>query len=389
MSNAPAKSRHVLVSPTDRHLIFFGTTTVTTDDTTQDDMFIRFSDQESINETDSYTVTANNTAGTQRLADGSKIMGAKRGRDAIYVWTDTSLYLMRFVGAPFTFSFEQAGTNCGLLGKNACVEVDGTALWMSENGFFQYAGQLQSMPCLVEDYVYDDLNTTARNLVCCGLNNLFTEISWYYCTNGSDVIDRVVTYNYQETTLAKKPVWTTGSLARTTWQDSAVFGKPHATSYSTSDNASFDVIGNSDGTSIYYEHETGTDQVDAGGVITAITANITSGDFDITQRRGQKGQVIGMPDMRGDGEYIMKIRRFIPDFISQTGNTQITLFLRDYPNDSAASSPYGPFTITSSTDKVDTRARARGIAIKIANTGASPNWKLGTFRLDIQPDGRR
>ena len=116
MSNAPAKSRHVLVSPTDRHLIFFGTTTVTTDDTTQDDMFIRFSDQESINETDSYTVTANNTAGTQRLADGSKIMGAKRGRDAIYVWTDTSLYLMRFVGAPFTFSFEQAGTNCGLLG---------------------------------------------------------------------------------------------------------------------------------------------------------------------------------------------------------------------------------------------------------------------------------
>jgi hypothetical protein len=148
-------------------------------------------------------------------------------------------------------------------------------------------------------------------------------------------------------------------------------------------------VGNSDGTSIYYEHETGTDQVDAGGSITAITSEITSGDFDITQRRGQTGQVIGMPDLRGDGEYKMKIRRMIPDFISQTGNTQITLFLRDYPNDSASSSPYGPFTITTSTDKVDTRARARGIAIKIANTGASQNWKLGTFRLDVQPDGRR
>ena len=364
MSNAPAKSRHVLVSPTDRHLIFFGTTTTTTDSSTQDDMFIRFSDQESINDADSYTVTANNTAGTQRLANGSKIMGAKRGRDSIYVWTDSAMYLMRFVGAPFTFSFEQVGTNCGLMGKNSAIEVDGAAYWMSENGFFSYAGQLQSLPCLVEDYVYDDLNSTARNLIFCGLNNLFTEISWYYATNGSDVLDRVVTYNYMESVIAKKPVWTTGSLARTTWADSSLFGKPHATSYSTSDNASFDVVGNSDGTSIYYEHETGTDQVDAGGVITAITANITSGDFDITQRRGQKGQVIGTPDLRGDGEYIMKIRRFIPDFISQTGNTQITLFLRDYPNDTAASSPYGPFTITSSTDKVDTRARARGIALK-------------------------
>ena len=363
MSNAPAKSRHVLVSPTARHLIFFGTTTTTTDAATQDDMFIRFSTQESINDSDSYTVTANNTAGTQRLANGSKIMGAQKGRDAIYIWTDNSMYLMRFVGAPFTFSFEQVGTNCGLLGKNSAVEVDGAAYWMSENGFFSYSGQLQSMPCLVEDYVYDDINTVARNLVCCGLNNLFTEISWYYASNGSDVLDRVVTYNYVESAIAKKPVWTTGSLARTTWADSSLFGKPHATSYSTSNNASFDVVGNSDGTSIYYEHETGTDQVDAGGVITAITANITSGDFDITQRRGQKGQVIGMPDMRGDGEYVMKIRRFIPDFISQTGDTQITLFLRDYPNDAASSSPYGPFTITSSTDKVDTRARARGLSL--------------------------
>jgi len=389
MSNAPAKSRHVLVSPTDRHLIFFGTTTTTTDSSTQDDMFIRFSDQESINDADSYTVTANNTAGTQRLANGSKIMGAKRGRDSIYVWTDSAMYLMRFVGAPFTFSFEQVGTNCGLMGKNSAIEVDGAAYWMSENGFFSYAGQLQSLPCLVEDYVYDDLNSTARNLIFCGLNNLFTEISWYYATNGSDVLDRVVTYNYMESVIAKKPVWTTGSLARTTWADSSLFGKPHATSYSTSDNASFDVVGNSDGTSIYYEHETGTDQVDAGGSITAITSEITSGDFDITQRRGQKGQVIGTPDLRGDGEYIMKIRRMIPDFISQTGNTQVTLLLRDYPNNSAASSPYGPFTITTSTDKVDTRARARGIAIKIANTGASQDWKMGTFRLDIQPDGRR
>jgi len=129
--------------------------------------------------------------------------------------------------------------------------------------------------------------------------------------------------------------------------------------------------------------------VNAGGVITAITANVLSGDFDITQKRAAQGQLLGAPDMRGDGEYIMKIRRFIPDFISQTGDTRVTLMLRDYPNDTAAGSALGPFTITTSTDKVDTRARARAIALKIENTAVSQDWKLGTFRLDIQPDGRR
>jgi len=386
IAGAPTASRHVLVSSVDRHLIFFGTETTIGSAATQDDMFVRWSDQES---TSDYTPTATNTAGTQRLANGSKLMGAIRGREGLYVWTDNALYLMKFVGQPFTFSFEQVGTNCGLIGKNACVEVDGTAFWMSENGFFSYSGQLQSVPCLVEDYVYDDINTTSRNLINCGLNNLFGEISWYYCTNGSNVIDRVVTYNYMETALAKQPVWYTGSLARTAWADSSIYDKPHACYYTTADDASFDVIGNTNGVTTYYEHETGTDQINAGGAVTSVLAEITSGDFDITQKRSSQGQFLGSPDLRGDGEYIMKIRRFIPDFITQTGDTQITLMLRDYPNNTAASSPLGPFTITSSTDKVDTRARARAIALKIENTAASQDWKLGTFRLDIQPDGRR
>ena len=386
ISGAPTASRHVLVSPVDRHLIFLGTETTIGDSTTQDDMFIRFSDQESLSD---YTPTATNTAGTQRLANGSKIMGSIRGRDAIYIWTDSAIFLMRFVGQPFTFSFEQVGTNCGLIGKNACMEVDGTAFWMSENGFFQYAGQLQSMPCLVEDYVYDDLNSTSRNLINCGLNNLFGEVNWFYCSNGSNVVDRVVTYNYLESVMLKKPIWYTGSLPRTAWEDSSIFDKPHACYYNNTDDASYDVVGNTNGTTIYYAQETGTDQVNAGGVVTAVVAEITSGDFDITQKRAAQGQMLGTPDLRGDGEYLMKIRRFIPDFISQTGDTRITLMLRDYPNDTAAGSSLGPFTITSATDKVDTRARARAIALKIENTSSAQNWKLGTFRLDIQPDGRR
>jgi hypothetical protein len=177
ISGAPTASRHMLVSTPDRHLVFFGTETTIGSPLTQDNMFIRFSDQEDIN---TYTPTATNTAGTQRLADGSEIRGAIRGRDSILVWTDTALFTQRFVGQPFTFAFAQVGTNCGLVGQNACVEVDGSAYWMSENGFFRYAGKLESLPCLVEDFVYDDINLTSGNqMVSAGLNNLFGEIMWF------------------------------------------------------------------------------------------------------------------------------------------------------------------------------------------------------------------
>ena len=385
ISGAPTASRHMLVSTPDRHLVFFGTETTIGDTSTQDDMFIRFSDQEDIN---TYTPTATNTAGTQRLADGSQIRGAIRGRDAIYVWTDTALFTQRFVGQPFTFAFAQVGTNCGLAGQNACVEVDGAAYWMSENGFFRYAGKLESLPCLVEDFVFDDINMESGNqMISAGLNNLFGEVTWFYPQATSTVVNRMVTYNYFDSS-PQRPVWTIGSLSRTMWQDSAVFPRPHALEYDASTDTSFDVVGNTEGRTSYYEHETGTDQ-NRNGTITAITSNIASGDYDISQRRSALGQTTGGADLRGDGEFIMKIRRFIPDFISQTGNAQITLELRNFPNDTKASSALGPFTVTSSTQKIDTRARARAVSLKVANTGASQTWKLGTFRLDIQPDGRR
>jgi len=382
IANAPTASRHVLVSTPDRHLVFFGTETTIGDKDSQDDMFIRFSDQENINE---YTIKAENTAGSQRLAAGSKIMSAIKGRDAIYVWTDTALFLMQFVGQPFTFAFQQAGTNCGLIGKNAAVEVDGSAYWMSENGFFNYDGQLKSMPCLVEDFVYDSLNSVPRDLFNAGVNNLFGEINWFYCSANSNVVDRVVTYNYLDSS-RERPIWTVGSLDRTAWQDSAVYDKPHATYFDATDNASFDVTGNTDGSTIYYEHEIGTNQVDAGGAVTAIQANILSGDFDITQKRSNTGQAVGTPDLRGDGEYIMRISRFIPDFIEQTGTTKVSFTTRNYPNSTPVTTN---FDITSSTNFKSTRIRARSIALKVSNTGTNEDWKLGTFRLDIAPGGMR
>ena len=377
ITGAPTASAFSLVSTPDRHLLFFGTETTIGTKSTQDPMFVRFSSQEDIN---TYTPSATNTAGTQRLADGSKIVGAIRGRDAIYVWTDTALFTMRFVGPPFTFSFQQVGTNCGLIGQNAAVEVDGTAYWMSENGFFRYAGRLESLPCLVEDHVFDDINTTPKQHINAGLNNLFGEVIWFYPNSGSGTVNRMVAYNYLDSS-PERPVWTVGTLARTAWQDSAVFGKPHATEYDpdaeTPDSDVNYVHGNTDGVSTYYEHETGLNQV-KGGNTTAISASIESGDFDI----GQQG-------LAGDGEFMMKIRRVLPDFLAQTGDAKVTLNLRDFPNDTQASSSLGPFTINSSTKKIDTRARARSISLKVENDSTSQFWKLGTFRIDYQPDGRR
>ena len=143
---------------------------------------------------------------------------------------------------------------------NAAIEVDGSAYWMSENGFFKYAGKLESMKCLVEDYVFDDINTTGQQLVNCGLNNLFGEIYWFYPTSGSTVVNRMVSYNYLDST-SDRAIWVTSSLDRTTWADSSVFGNPHGTSYDAGNNTSYDVVGNTEGRTTYFKHETGTDQI--------------------------------------------------------------------------------------------------------------------------------
>jgi len=372
VTGAPTAAKQTLVSTPDRHLVFFGTETTIGTTSTQDNMYIRWSDQEDIN---TYTPTATNTAGTQRIADGTRIVAAIRGRDAIYVWTDNALFIMRFVGAPFTFSFQQVGTGCGLIGHLAAVEVDGSAYWMSENGFFRYTGKLESLACLVEDYVFDDINTIPRNHICAGLNNLFGEVTWFYPGSGAASNNRSVTYNYMDST-AERPVWTTSTLARSSWQDSSVFGKPHATEYDA-DATSDSTVGNTDGVTTYYEHETGVNQIKAGAS-SAIAANIESGDFDINQE-----------GLGGDGDVIMKISRILPDFLQQTGDATVTLNLKNYPTDSQASSSLGPFTATTSTTKIDTRARARAISLKVSNDSTNQHWKLGTFRIDTQPDGRR
>jgi hypothetical protein len=376
-TNNPTASRVTLVSPTTRHLIHLGTETTIGDTSTQDDMFIRFSDQENIN---LYAPTAINTAGTQRLQDGTKIIGSLKAKEVILIWTDNALYTMKFVGSPFTFGFEQVGTNCGLIGKNAAVEIDGVAFWMSNNGFFMYDGTVKSLACSVEDYVYDQADTTKGQQVYAGLNNQFTEVVWYYPSTNSEYNDQYVVYNYGEGSGKQIPegVWYIGTEARTTWIDASVYPKPFATKFNSSDTGTFPVIvGESGlGQTVLFEHEVGTDQVNPDGSTTTVTSFVKSYDFDL-QAEGTAGEIF------------LAVRRFVPDFKDLQGSAKVTLAVKRYPQQSDTVTSLSPFTITTSTNKKDTRARGRFVNIKIENDSSSESWRFGTMRLDIQPDGRR
>ena len=380
-SNNPTATRVTLVSPTTRHLIHLGTETTIGTPSTQDDMFIRFSDQEDIND---YTVTAINSAGTQRLQDGTKIMGALKAKETILVWTDNALYTMKFIGAPFTFGFEQVGTNCGLIGKNAAIEIDGVAYWMSTNGFFAFDGTVKSLPCTVEDYVYDQADTTKGQQVYAGLNNQYTEVTWYYPSTNSEYNSQYVIFNYGESGRIPGGVWYIGTEARTTWIDATVYPNPIATKFNESATGTFPVIvGESGlGQTTLFEHEVGTDQVNPDGSTTTVTSFIQSYDYDLQQ--AQRGQSYSIA-----GDVFLAVRRFLPDFKDLAGNAKVTLAVKRYPSDSQTTTALSPFTINSSTEKKDTRARGRFVNIKIENDNVSESWRFGTMRLDIQPDGRR
>ena len=378
--NNPTASRLSLVSPTTRHLCHFGTETTIGDTTTQDDMFIRFSNREDIN---TYAATAINSAGDFRLQDGTKIVGAIKAKETILIWTDNALYTMKFIGAPFTFGFEQVGTNCGLIGKNAVVEIDGSAFWLSPNGFFLFDGTVKTLPCSVEDFVYNNFDTTKGQQVAAGINNLFTEVVWYYPSSGASYNDKYVVFNYGEKS------WYTGTEPRTSWIDAIVYPKPFATKYDASSNGTFpSVVGQSGlGQTKFFEHEVGTDQVNEDGSTTTVTSFIKSFDIDLEQRqRAAMGQTAG-PKIAG--EFFLAMRRFIPDFKTLQGNAKVSLAINRYPQQSDSTTTLSPFTINSSTDKKDTRARGRFINVKIENDSNGEEWRFGTLRLDLQPDGRR
>ena len=359
VSGAPTSSRFVLVSGTDRHIICFGTETTIGTSSTRDDMFIRWSDQE---DPATWAPTATNTAGSQRLTDGSKLVTAKRSRGAVLIWSDTALYQMQLIGAPFTFGFQQLGSACGCIGQHAAVESNGRSFWMGIDSFFIFDGSVQKIPCSVEDYVFKDIDQASQKDTFAGLNTEFNEVTWFYCSSGSNVIDRCVTYNYQE------KVWSVGSLSRSSWADKGVYGFPYALDYNSTDTASTisTITGLTAGRSYMYAQENGND---ADG--SALSSHITSGDFVLPQA----------------GENLMSIKRFIPDFKNQKGTVNVELNFKLYPASNSVTN--GPYAVTTSTNKIDTRARGRQASLKISSSAIDTTWRYGTYRANVQPDGMR
>ena len=357
VSTAPTISRFNLVSMPDRHVFLFGTETVIGTSTSKDDLFLRFSSQEDFN---TWAPTATNTAGSFRIQDGSKIITAVRSRNAVLVWTDTSLNALQFVGAPFTFNLTQIGANCGAVSLHSAVDVNGTAFWMSQNSFYKFDGAISKMPCSVQDYVFEDFSITNQPETFAAVNSEFNEVTWFYTSNNATQIDRYVTYNYLE------DCWSTGSLARTTWQDYGVYQKPYATEYSTTAIANNNVInGLTAGATTLFQHETGDDNVTL-----PITAFIESGDFDIA-----------------DGQPFLHIGRGIPNFKDLTGSVDVTLKFKTYPN--ATNSQTVVRTVVPTTEKFDLRGRGRQANVRIDSDAVGDKWRYGTLRLDVQPDGGR
>jgi len=344
-SGAPTISRQVLVSDTDRHVICMGANTIGT--TVQDLMLVRWSDQE--NAVD-WTPTATNTAGSLRLSSGSEIITAVETRQQILIWTDASLYSMRFVGPPFTFSITLLANNVSIISPNAVVSVGDRVYWMDTENFFMYGGQMQTIPCTVLRYVFDDINLEQRSQFFAGSNRMFNEVFWFYCSSDSASIDRYAKFNYADNT------WDIGSLSRTAWVDLGLHENPRA-------------AGEYQDANFVYTHETGTT---ADGE--AMAPFIESSVFSI-----------------GDGDQFSFISRIIPDLdlTSSDASTSVNYIIktRNYPGEDLSTSSTS--AVTSTTQQSFVRSRARSAALRIESSASDIAWTLGDVRLDVRPDGRR
>jgi hypothetical protein len=355
-NTTPTIAKKVLVSDRDRHIIAFGCDSQTNPGV-QDPLLIRFSDQESLTD---WAATATNTAGDLRLGSGSEIITAIETRQQVLVYTDVSLHAMQYLGPPFTFGINTVSENITIAGPLAAIAVEDNVFWMGAEEFYVYGGAVQRLPCTVRDYVFSDINTDQLEKVTASTNTAFSEVWWFYPSASSSENDRYVVYNYQQ------QIWYYGSMARTVWLDRGVEDLPVAA-----------------GTDhVLYFHEQGFDDGSTNPA-SGISAYIESSQIDI-----------------GEGEQFVFLRRMIPDLTfrdstNQTPQATMTLKARNFPGgnylqsnskivEKTASVPVEQFT-----DQVHVRLRGRSFAFKIETSDTGTTWRLGSPRVDVQPDGMR
>lgn len=353
-STTPTIAKQVMISDTDRHIIVFGCDPQNNIGAA-DPLLIRFSDQESPT---TWASLPTNTAGDLRIGSGSEIVSAIETRQQILVFTDVSLHAMQFLGPPFTFGINLISENITIMSPNSVKAVDDMVFWMGMQDFYVYTGQVQKLPCTVRDYVFEDFNDVQAEKVFAALNSSFNEIWWFYPSANSDEIDRYVVYNHQQ------KLWFYGTMARTAWVDRGINEYPLAAA--------------PDG--YLYLQELGLNDGENG---TAINAYINSSPIDM-----------------GDGENFAFIRRMIPDvtFVGSSAvNPSVNFILQTQNFPGADYSTTSSNNITRSatvpveqfTEQVHVRLRGRSMALKLESDSLDVQWRLGSPRVDIRPDGRR
>ena len=362
-SDCPTKVNRVLVSDISRFVFAFGATDIGS--ATLDPLLVRWSDQEDYL---NWTPTATTQAGSLRLSLGSSIVTALQSRQEVLVWTDTAVYSLQYLGPPFVWGAQIVGDNISIAGPNATAIASGVTYWMGLDKFYKYDGRTQTLRCDLRQYIFDDINQLQMEQVCCGTNEGFNEVWWFYCSADSVVINRYAIYNYGE------DIWYYGNLGRTAWLDSGLQSGPIAATYVN--NLVNHEVGNDDG---------------AGEELVPIPSFISSAEFDLN-----------------DGHNFSFVWRALPDitFRGSTNNglsPSVTMTLLPLRNsgsgftnppsvggsNSAGITRTAVFPIEEFTGQVYPRVRGRQMALRIDSTTLGVAWQMGAFRLDLRLDGRR
>jgi hypothetical protein len=326
-------------------------------------MLVRWSDQANPNQ---WVPQVTNQSGEFALTNGSYIMGARTTRQEILVWTDSAVYSMQYLGAPYVWGFQILMDNITIMSPNAMITVNNVTYWMGRDKFYVYSGTVQTLPCSVRQYVFDGLNINQNFQVFCGSNEGYNEVWWFYCSANSNTIDSYVIYNYLD------QVWYYGSMARTAWLSSTIKTYPIAADYNNR----------------LLNHENGVDDVATGSAL-PIDAYVQSSDFDIGDGHNFGFVWRILPDVNFNGSYVNQ--PYCTMTIKPRVNSGTAYGQADNPTVQSADNYSGTklYNIQQFTGQVYTRLRGRQLAFRIESNSIGVAWQLGSPRIDIRPDGRR